>query len=161
LKSFKPIGAKLQKLEAEDADFRARYDEEQEAPLFRAERDELKYFIREHNNNWWKLKNLSITIGLGFVGLVLIIVTLVNDFVIKGNGDIWSLLFVLLVGLVVYLAVEEAQKKFSQLEKFFTEMKNDIGRLKEQNTKLTRAISDLNDRLQKYDFNKGMLDSPG
>lgn len=54
--------------------------------------------------------------------------------------------------------VEEAQRKFSKLEKCFKEMKNDIGELKEQNTKLIGAISELNlqqsDSTRKYDNRK-------
>jgi len=114
----------------------------------------LKSFIHSHNN-WWKLKNLSITIGLSFVGLLLIIVPLVNDIVIKGNAErIWSLLGGLVGGLVVYFVVKEALSKFLQLEVFFTKMKNDIDELKEQNTKVIKAISDLNHRLHQLDFNK-------
>jgi hypothetical protein len=33
-------------------------------------------------------------------------------------------------------------------------MKNDIGELKEQNTKLIEAISDINHRLQQWNSNK-------
>ena len=58
---LKKSNAELQKLEAEKADFGARYPEE------RARRVELEEFVRDYNN-WWWVKNLSITIGLGLVG---------------------------------------------------------------------------------------------
>jgi hypothetical protein len=139
---LKKSNAELQKLEAEKAQFGAEY-----VDYYDEER--LKNFHRDYNNWWWNLKNLSITIGLGLVGLALITVAFVNDIVIKGNTEhIWSLLSGLLAWLVAYLVMKEAVRKFSQLEKFFTKMKNDIGELKEQNTKLSEAISDLNHRLE-------------
>jgi hypothetical protein len=149
----KYILEELKKSNTELAELRVQAHREPEYVAFEERRP--KNFIHEYNN-WWKLKNLSITIGLGFVGLALITVPLVDDIIIKGNAErIWSLLGGLLAFLVAYLVVEEAQKKFSQLEKFFTEMKIDIGELKEQNIKLIEAISDLNHRLQQSDyFNK-------
>jgi len=145
---LKKSNAELQKLEAEKADFGAEYID-----YFNEERS-LKDFIRDYDNWRWKLKNLSITIGLGLVGLALITVALVNDIVIKGNTEhIWSLLGIILMALVVTGAVN----KFSELEKSFTEMKNDVGRikeqnteLKEQNTKLMEALSDINHHIQHW-----------